>query len=204
MQNVCGIDEAGRGALAGPLVAASVVLSVPLTALSRKAGFRLRDSKLLSARQREKAYDALRASGAAICVEVISARSINNHGIGWANREIMRRLVRKTQADAYILDGNLRIGRVRGKTGIVRAVVDADATVPEVIAAGIVAKVERDRIMEELHVLFPVFEWSQNKGYGTPTHLTALSATRMSRYHRLVFVATALRNAQKIQPLNIL
>ncbi len=191
----CGIDEAGRGALAGPLVAAAVLFPTKsMKTITRRLGFRPRDSKTMSEIQRKKIYTALRRMRATILVEVISARSINNHGIGWANKQIMRNLVKKMEADEYILDGNLKIGRIQGKTHRIRSVINADATIPEVICAGIVAKTERDLIMRELHKEFPHFGWDVNAGYGTSKHINAIATHSTSRYHRNIYVTTALRN----------
>jgi len=192
---ICGIDEAGRGALAGPLVAAAVVLTGrTIKTVSRRAHLKARDGKLLSPDQRSRIYKILKNIRTEIAVEIVSARSINNHGIGWANREIMRRLVKRIPADLYILDGNLKIGRVNGKKGMIRSVVNADATIPAVILAGIVAKVERDKLMQKLHRRYPQFHWNKNKGYGTRDHLTVLQTMRISCLHRRIFVTTALNS----------
>jgi len=191
---ICGLDEAGRGALAGPLVAAAVILPCSRQFISRRAGFRLRDGKILSPKQRKKIYSILKRVGATIEVEIISTRSVNNHGISWANREIFRRLIKKIEADRFIVDGNLKLGRIAGKTGKVKSVVDADATVTETMCAGIVAKVERDTIMNTLHKEFPQFGWKQNAGYGTKRHILAIQKFQMTRYHRGIFVTTALKN----------
>lgn len=185
---VCGLDEAGRGALAGPLTAAAVSnLQFSIRNL------KLKDGKLLTGQQREKIYKRLKKSGAEIQMEVISTRSINNHGIGWANREIFKRLIRKIPADRYIVDGNLKIRKAE-------SIVDADATIPEVILAGIVAKVERDKIMRRLHKEFRHYHWKVNKGYGTSKHLEALKKCGPCRYHRSVFVTTALSLAKGARP----
>ncbi len=190
---LCGLDEAGRGALAGPLVAAAVILPCTGKKISRRAGFKLADGKLLSAQQRNKVYTILKRLKTEIAVEVISTRSINNHGIGWANREIMRRLIKKVKADKYIVDGKLKLGRIAGKAGRVKSIVDADATIAEVICAGIVAKVERDKLMRQLHKQFPKYHWKNNAGYGTKEHLTAIATYSLTYYHRSIFVTTALR-----------
>ncbi len=190
---LCGLDEAGRGALAGPLVAAAVILLCSRNKISRRAGFKLRDGKLLRAKQRKKVYAVLKRLRAEIAVEVISARSINNHGIGWANREIMRRLIKKVKADKYIVDGKLKLGRIAGKTNKVTSIIDADATIAEVICAGIVAKVERDKLMQQLHKQFPKYHWKNNAGYGTKGHLAAITTYSLTYYHRSIFVTTALR-----------
>lgn len=189
----CGIDEAGRGALAGPIVAAAVMLPCSPTKVSKIAQTPLKDGKLLTPSKRRRVCQALKQLNATICVEVISTRSINNHGIGWANKEVIRRLIQKIDADEYIVDGNLRLGRIMGKTDHIKSVVDADATIPQVICAGIIAKVERDKLMRNLHKQFPKYKWKLNAGYGTKKHLEAIKLYDMTYYHRRIFVTTALR-----------
>ncbi len=192
---ICGIDEAGRGALAGPLVAAAVTLPFcTVKKISRRAKVKVRDGKLLSPKQRKKIYKALKRAKAHIALEVISTRKINNRGIGRANREAIRTLIRLTLADRFIVDGRLKLGRITGKTSRIYSVVDADATVPEVILAGIVAKVERDKIMDALHKQFPHYRWRSNAGYGTAGHLVAIRTHGSTYFHRTVFVTTALKN----------
>lgn len=194
---ICGIDEAGRGAFAGPLVAAAVILpKKTIKTVSRRAGTKTRDGKLLTAIQRKRIYGILKRLRAEIAVEVISTRSINNHGIAWANREVMRRLVKRVEADEYIADGRLKLGRVTGKTEKLKSLIDADATIPAVILAGIVAKVERDKIMLELHKEFPVYNWKENKGYGTKDHVEAIKTYGQIHYHRSIYVTTALKKEE--------
>lgn len=193
MKMVCGIDEAGRGALAGPLVAAAVVLSSSDEYTVKKSGLMLRDSKLLSKGKRERVYAFLVRHNFSFKTEVISARRINNRGIQRANRECIKELIRKIEADHYIVDGKIRLGRVKGKTLKIKTIVDADATILPVILAGIVAKVERDAIMTELHTKFPQYGWIHNSGYGTTLHIEALKIHRMCRYHRSIYVTSALR-----------
>lgn len=188
----CGLDECGRGALAGPLVASAVVLNCSRQKLVGIAGVKLRDSKLLNAKQRAKIYDALKKTGAVIAVEVISHRQINNRGIGWANREIFRRLIKRINAVKFVVDGNLKI-KVRSKSQKIESVVKADAKVAEVMAASIVAKVTRDKLMQELHNKYPIYGWKTNVGYGTTYHVRALAKHGMIYYHRSVFVTTALK-----------
>lgn len=189
----CGLDECGRGALAGPLVAAAVVLGCSTRKLNRLARTKLKDSKLLQPRQHRRIYRTLVRTGATIKTAVISHRQINSRGIGWANREIFRRLIRQVEADEYIADGVVKIGRVKGKSSAIGSVVDADATIPLTIAAGIVAKVERDKIMRQLHREFPQYSWRTNTGHGTKKHIAALLKYGPTKYHRSVFVTTALR-----------
>lgn len=196
-ERICGIDEAGRGALAGPLVAAAVILPCSVRKISKRAKIKVRDGKLLTAKQRNQIYTVLKRCKAQFEAEVISTRTINNHGIGWANRQIIRRLIKRIEADKYIIDGRLKLGRIQGKTSRVQSIVDADAAIPEVILAGIVAKVERDKIMKALHRQFPRYHWKSNAGYGTKKHLEALQTYSFTYYHRRIFVTTALRHYNK-------
>jgi len=191
---ICGLDECGRGAWAGPLVAAAVVLNCSRQRLVRIAGTKLRDSKLLNAKQRQKIYQALKKTEAEMAVEVISDRQINNRGIGWANREIFRRLIKRIEADEYIADGTIKIGKVKGRPAI-KSVIDADEKIPPAIAAGIVAKEERDKLMRRMHKEFPKYGWKTNTGHGTRAHFLAIEAWGMTKYHRTVFVTTALKNS---------
>ena len=121
-----------------------------------------------------------------MAIEIISARQINTKGMGWANKEIFRRLKNKIPADKYIADGNLKIA---GVTSLVKA----DTKVPEVMAASIIAKVFRDRMMTVLHEQFPYYGWQSNKGYGTKFHIVAIREHGLTKYHRKKFVETALK-----------
>ncbi len=188
---VCGLDEVGRGCLAGPLTAAAVILSSKSQVLSSK----LKDSKKLSTKQRNKFYKKVLSAAERVEVEFISARQINNRGMGWANKEIFRKLIKKIEADKYIVDGNLKI-KVRGKSKKIVSLIRADSKIPEVMAASIVAKVTRDKMMKELHKKYPRYGWKTNVGYGTKYHIRAIEEFGTIRYHRSVFVTTAVRGAE--------
>lgn len=190
---ICGLDEAGRGALAGPLVAAAVILRQRASDIVSLAGSPLRDSKTLSKRQREAIYDVLTHSHSTIISMHISSERINAKGIGWANKEIFRMLIRKIPATEYIIDGNLAIAPMPDVNGTVRSLVDADATVDAVICAGIVAKVERDRMMQKLHGEHPFYGWEHNAGYGTREHITMIREHGTTPEHRTLFVRTAIQ-----------
>jgi ribonuclease HII len=174
----CGLDEVGRGALAGPLVAAAVVLP---------AGFDhplLRDSKLLSARQRETVEPIIRSEALALEVVAIEVTVIDLRGVGWANRLAFEQLIGSIAAPLYLVDGNLVLSTERSY----RSVIGGDRLVPAISAASIVAKVFRDQLMRELHPGFPQYGWEQNKGYGTPAHLSALSRHGPCPHHRTSFI----------------
>lgn len=187
MKKICGLDECGRGALAGPLVAVATIFN------SQFPISNLKDSKKLTAMQRKKIYQKIVVSGAIVEVEKISARQINNRGMGWANKEIFRRLILKIQADKYIVDGNLKI-RVRGKSKQIKSVIDADEKIPEVMAASIIAKVTRDKIMRQLSEKHKNYGWNSNKGYGTKYHILSLIKYGRATFHRTLFVNTVLKN----------
>jgi ribonuclease HII len=186
---ICGLDEAGRGALAGPLVASAAILNIHCPVSN------LKDSKKLNKRQREEIYKKIIKSRAVIETETISARQINNRGVGWANKEIFRKLIKKIEADKYIVDGNLKLGKIKQKTDRVKSVVRADGTRKCVMAASIAAKVTRDEYMVKLHHQHPVYGWKTNMGYGTRFHIQAIKQNGTVRHHRGVFVTTALKKA---------
>jgi ribonuclease HII len=193
----CGLDEVGRGALAGPLVAAAVILpddiADRLGALTRF----LRDSKTVPRARREDLAAAIRAHALAVEVVSVGVEAINQHGIGWANRQAFHQLIAALDADEYIVDGRVRPPVPPDRIGRVRCMVKADALVPAVAAASLVAKVYRDALMSTLHQSYPTFGWDANAGYGTAAHLAALRMAGACPEHRTVFVTTALSGGQR-------
>jgi len=180
---LCGMDEVGRGAFAGPLVAAAVVLP---------RGFRhpwLRDSKRLTAHQREVVAEEVHRRALACAISEISTADINRRGLGWANVEVFRRLVTEVVADGYCCDGRLRIDAAHP----VHCLVGGDDLVPSISAASIVAKVHRDALMRHLHLDAPVYDWASNKGYGAPVHRAAILAHGVHPEHRRVFIENLLQ-----------
>ena len=176
--SVCGLDEVGRGALAGPLVAAAVVLPDGFTHPL------LRDSKRLSPAQRERLEPVIREAAAQLMLVEVGCQEIDRRGVGWANRHALERLLAEVVADHYLVDGNLRLATPRPY----RSVIGGDDLVPAISAASIVAKVHRDRLMRELARECPGYFWEANKGYGSPAHLRALSELGPSPHHRLTFL----------------
>ena len=177
---VAGVDEAGRGPLAGPVVAAAVVLD------HARKWTGLNDSKQLDAEEREVLYARVLTGARAFGWCVIGSRRIDRMNIRRASREAMRRAVmRLTVApDLLLVDG---VDRVPGLTIEQRPVVDADATLLSVAAASIVAKVVRDRIMQRLDRVWPAYGFARHKGYATEEHLDALERHGPCPIHRFSY-----------------
>src|SRR5215831_7702533 len=153
----CGLDEVGRGALAGPLVAAGVVLPDDIvTLLGGHARF-LRNSKTVPRRRRSEMADLIRRYAVVVEVVAIPIDIINQRGIGWANREAFCQLIGRISADEYIVDGSVRPHAPPDRALRVHCLVKADTQILEVAAASLVAKVYRDELMAELHKECPVF-----------------------------------------------
>lgn len=182
MYTRCGLDEVGRGCLAGPLIACGVIVSQNLEKLISNSPYKIRDSKLMPVAHRLAVSEYLTAN-VIYHLEEISVEEINQKGIGIANVQVFERITTKLSADEYIVDGNLKFESIK-----IKSLIDADAKVPEVMMASIIAKVYRDRIMEKLHYEYPHFDWLNNKGYGTKTHMVALKSFPPSPHHRLAFV----------------
>ena len=185
---VAGVDEAGRGPLAGPVVAAAVVFcgGVPdhLAAL-------LDDSKKLTADQRLVAFAALKACETAeIGVGAASVAEIEKLNILHAAMLAMARAVRRlpTPPDIALIDGN----RAPGIACRTRCVIGGDALCLSIAAASIVAKVLRDRAMARLALRFPGYGWEQNAGYATVSHRAALLSLGVTRHHRAGFGSVRL------------
>ncbi|HZC04899.1 MAG TPA: ribonuclease HII [Ktedonobacterales bacterium] len=193
----CGLDEVGRGALAGPLVAAAVILPDDIRERLGKLAPFLRDSKLTPRGKREAVALALRDHALAISLAVAPVSVIDQRGIGWANRDVFRRLISQIDADEYIVDGKVKPPAPIDRSARVRCMVKADAHTPAVSAASIIAKVYRDHLMVELSRAHGGYGWERNAGYGSAEHLTALRTLGPTQHHRALFVATALSGGQR-------
>jgi ribonuclease HII len=181
---VCGVDEAGRGPLAGPVVAAAVVLD------PRRPIVGLRDSKLLTARQRVALARDIRQRAQAFAVAFASHDEIDGINILQASLLAMERAVLRLRLvpDLVRVDGRqIPLFRGQGRRYIAEPVIDGDDLVPAISAASILAKVCRDRLMRRLHRRYPVYRFDENKGYATAAHLKALAAFGPSPIHRSTF-----------------
>lgn len=193
----CGLDEVGRGALAGPLVAAAVILPDDIRErLGALAPF-LRDSKTTPRGKREAVALALREHALVISIAVAPVNVIDARGIGWANRDVFRRLITEVEADEYVVDGKVKPPAPADRLARVRCMVKADSHTPAVSAASIIAKVYRDELMAGLAQECAGYGWERNAGYGSPEHLAALRTLGPTAHHRALFVATALGGGQR-------
>jgi ribonuclease HII len=184
---IAGVDEAGRGPWAGPVVAAAVILrgAVPTG---------LNDSKKLSARRRDALFAALMDSPCCIGVGQASVAEIDALNILQANHLAMTRAVEQLEIspDFVLVDGN----RLPPWRWPARAIVGGDGLEPAISAASIVAKVTRDRIMAELDVQHPGYGWADNQGYGTARHRAGLEVLGITPHHRRSFAPIKVMIAQ--------
>ena len=180
---VAGVDEAGRGPLAGPVVAAAVILDD----LHPIAG--LADSKKLSAARREQLYDEIRAKALCCSIAEASVEEIDTLNILQATLLAMRRAVEglRLKPAKVLVDGN----RLPVLDVLAEAIVKGDAKVPAISAASILAKVHRDRWCAEFDREFPQYGFAAHKGYGTAEHLAALRAHGACAQHRKTFAPVA-------------
>jgi ribonuclease HII len=180
---MAGVDEAGRGPLAGPVVAAAVILDD----LHPIAG--LNDSKKLSAKRREKLFDEIKAKALCFSIAQASVQEIDEINILQATMLAMKRAVEglRLKPVKVLVDGN-RLPAIDIRA---EAIVQGDALVPAISAASILAKVHRDRLCEQMHAQYPQYGFDQHKGYGTAVHLAALQAHGPAECHRLTFAPVA-------------
>ena len=173
---IAGVDEAGRGPLAGPVYAAAVILDPAVTIVG------LADSKKLTAAKRELLFDIIQRDAKAWAIASASVEEIDTINILQASLLAMRRAVESLAAQPHniIVDG-LYCPKVSMPA---YAIVKGDATEPAISAASILAKVARDREMQELHKKYPHYGFDLHKGYGTVVHMVALAQHGVSPVHR--------------------
>ncbi len=183
---LCGIDEAGRGPLAGPLVMAGVILTSRV--------YKLADSKILSETEREKLYERIQQRSRHHLV-IIEAERIDAEGLSLCLRRGLEEIVDVLGGDnvRFLFDGNSNYGVSRIATQV-----KADANVREVSAASILAKVTRDRLMLRYAERWPQYGFERHKGYGTRTHLEAIARYGYCPIHRRSFRIKTERNAPSL------
>ena len=195
---IAGADEAGRGALAGPLVAAAVILPEDFDICG------INDSKLLTALQRERCFERIVEGAVAVSICRAMPARIDHRGLHRSNKFLIRRALRTLSVEPdYVLTDGWPVGYIPFPHLGVRK---GDAVCASVAAASIVAKVTRDRTMERYHRRFPVYGFDTNRGYGTRAHWNALERHGPSPIHRMSFkgvsdlTGSSLRVEEAVQP----
>lgn len=177
---ICGIDEVGRGPLAGPVVACAVILPEDEEILY------LNDSKQLSAKKRDELYDVICEKAVSIGIGIVGPERIDEINILQATYEAMRQAVSKltTQPDVLLNDAVTIPGLSMKQVPIIKG----DAKSVSIAAASIVAKVTRDRMMVEYDSVYPGYDFASNKGYGSAAHIAALKEKGPTEIHRRSFI----------------
>jgi ribonuclease HII len=177
---IAGIDEAGRGPLAGPVVASAVILPKDIKILD------LNDSKQLSEKKREKLFDIIKEKALAYAIEAVDNKIIDQINILQATFLAMSNAILKLKLkpDLCLVDGNHKIPSL---TFDQNAVISGDAKSACIAAASILAKVTRDRMMLDYAKQYPVYEFEKHKGYGTKKHIEALKQHGACPIHRVTF-----------------
>ncbi len=199
--NIAGVDEVGRGPLAGPVVVCAIVMPA-----DRRAIAGVTDSKQLTAATRERLALRIREEAVALALGAASVREIARWNIYQATSRAMGRAIARLSAQLSaaseaspdgrpggVLDEILVDGKPIATLGVPhRAIVGGDARCYTIACASIVAKVARDRLMTTLAARYPAYSWETNAGYGTPAHIAALRVAGLTDHHRLSFCRTAL------------
>ncbi|MGJ0335622.1 ribonuclease HII [Aliarcobacter cryaerophilus] len=186
MKNLCGIDEAGRGPLAGPMVVAGVILEKDILGLN--------DSKVLSEKKREKLFDEIKEKSKYHIV-FKSAKEIDDFGISFCLKSSILEIIEnlKEFSDNFLMDGNTNFGIEN-----LQKEIKADAKYAQVSAASILAKVSRDRFMDEISPLYANYNFHKHKGYGTKAHIEAIRKFGRSDIHRFSFKLKTLGETESL------
>ncbi len=177
---ICGIDEAGRGPLAGPVVAGAVILPKDCDILY------INDSKQLSEKKRDELYDIIKEKAVAYGIGIVSAERIDEINILQATYEAMRMAISKLSvAPDILLNDAVRIPEVNLKQV---PIIKGDAKSLSIAAASILAKVTRDRMMKEYAAIYPEYGFAEHKGYGSQSHIEAIKEYGATPIHRRTFI----------------
>ena len=177
---IAGVDEAGRGALAGPIVVAAVILPMYFNSSL------IQDSKILKPLQRNKAYGFIRKNALECSIAIKSPREVESKNPLQATKEAMieATLKLKNKPDLCLVDGKEEIAISGVPT---QSIIGGDRKSINIAAASIIAKVTRDDIMKNLHKKYPRYDWENNKGYPNPTHLQAIFKYGICSLHRKTY-----------------
>ena len=186
---ICGIDEAGRGPLAGPVVAGAVILPADCEILY------LNDSKKLSAARREQLYDEIMEKAVAVGIGAVSPERIDEINILQATYEAMRIAISKLSVKPDLLLNDAV--KIPGVELPQVPIIKGDAKSVSIAAASIVAKVTRDRMMVQYEELYPGYEFASNKGYGSARHIAALKSLGPCPIHRRSFIGNFVDLAER-------
>lgn len=178
---VVGIDEVGRGAFAGPVVAGAVIFPLDLRFLDG-----VNDSKLLKPRQREFLSQIIKKEAHCFSIAEISVHAINKYGVGKATQMAFRKAIKLLRVKPdYLLIDAFYVRNMNRKNQ--KAIKKGDQKSVSIAAASIIAKVHRDKIMKKLGAKYPQYKLAKNKGYGTKEHQKALKKFGLSKFHRTSF-----------------
>lgn len=170
---IIGIDEVGYGCWAGPVF----VCALEFKSLEFQKKYKFADSKSISEKKRNEFYDLIKEI-ANWKMGIGSIEEINSHGLAWAYRKAIERAIEPFSGKQLVIDG------IKPNWLDCAAMIKGDQKINAISAASIVAKVERDKLMNELSKEFPIYGWAKNKGYGTKIHQDALKEHGLSKYHR--------------------
>jgi ribonuclease HII len=170
---ICGIDEAGRGALAGPLCVAGALLKKNIKELN--------DSKKLTEKKREELFDII-INNSEHEIVFIDNKFIDKNGLTLSIKKAIEQIISKISTTQYIMDGNHNFG-----ISNIQTIIKGDALVPAISAASILAKVSRDRLMKSLDSKYNIYEFEKHKGYGTKKHIEKIEKYGYSNLHRQSF-----------------
>lgn len=191
LKNICGIDEVGRGALAGPLVAASVIL--PKNFKSEL----VRDSKKMSEKRRERAFLEIMEKALDWSVSFVEPKKVDELNVQIATYRAMNDSLNKLKIKPkhILVDGNV----FKNETDIPHTcIIKGDDKYYSIAAASIIAKVTRDNFMKELHKEHPKYGWEKNKGYGSETHRKLIKEDGVTKHHRKTFLKKILSTTSSI------
>lgn len=193
---VAGADEVGRGPLAGPVVAAAVIL--PLE--EEKRIFGIDDSKKLSKKKREALAEKIKETAVAYAIEEVDEETIDKINILQATRLAMKRAIEKLspRPDFVLTDGNMTLDIPIPQESVVKG----DAKIASIGAASILAKVYRDALMEKYAEAFPYYGFERNAGYGTRAHIEAIREMGICTIHRRTFIKKFWDGKRKTKPQN--